>query len=177
MSGESLRLKPGQKNRESSRCHIKKISYKGDNGAGWRQKKLPVEVFSTTGESLLACKLAKATQNKRYKPSDRRGVVEPLGETYAARPGIFPLPHKKISHKGDNGAGNGNRTRIISLGSSRSTIELCPHEHTEHTTKFLEINFFIIIIKQFMLRFSKQLNREWRRSIKSVLIDHRAHFY
>ena len=49
----------------------KKISYKGDNGAGWRQKKLPVEVFSTTGESLLACKLAKATQNKRYKPSDR----------------------------------------------------------------------------------------------------------
>ncbi len=105
------------------------------------------------------------------------GVVEPLGETYAARPGIFPLPHKKISYKGDNGAGNGNRTRIISLGSSRSTIELCPHEHTEHTTKFLEINFFIIIIKQFMLRFSKQLNREWRRSIKSVLIDHRAHFY
>ncbi len=104
------------------------------------------------------------------------GVVEPLGETYAARPGIFPLPHKKISYKGDNGAGNGNRTRIISLGSSRSTIELCPHEHTEHTTKFLEINFFIIIIKQFMLSLFKTV-KQWRRPTKSVLIDHRAHFY
>ena len=53
---------------------------------GWRQKNPPPEDFSTTGESLLACQLAATTRNKRYKLSDRSGVVERLGETYAARP-------------------------------------------------------------------------------------------
>ena len=45
---------------------------------GWRQKISPVEIFSTTGESLLAHKLAAATQNERYKPSDHSDLVLPL---------------------------------------------------------------------------------------------------
>ncbi len=32
-----------------------------------------------------------------------------------------------------NGAGNENRTRIKSLGSSRSTIELCPQKQDKNT--------------------------------------------
>ena len=42
---------------------------------GWRQKISPVEIFSTTGESLLAHKLAAATRNERYKPSDRSDLA------------------------------------------------------------------------------------------------------
>ena len=42
---------------------------------GWRQKISPVEIFSTTGDSLLAHKLAIATRNERYKPSDRSDLA------------------------------------------------------------------------------------------------------
>ena len=35
----------------------------------------PVEIFSTTGESLLAHELAVAKRNERYKPSDRSDLA------------------------------------------------------------------------------------------------------
>ena len=42
---------------------------------GWRKKKLPVEVFSTTGAVLLFCASARADVSKSYKTSVRSEVA------------------------------------------------------------------------------------------------------
>ncbi len=44
------------------------------------------------------------------------------------------------------GAGNENRTRIKSLGSSRSTIELCPQKQHKNTPllQIIKQNFYFV---------------------------------
>ena len=127
------------------------------NGAGWRKKNSLVENFSTTGESLLVCKLATATHCKRYKPSDRSDLVLRLYATLMEPDwDVIPLPaikHKKkrqLAHYKKLERAMGFEPTTSTLARLRSTPELYPHQNNVLLIIILKIKcktfFYKIVI-------------------------------